>query len=79
MNYDVNSILLFIGLYFSFNLVQQLIILIGNLFDLITALITMKISLIQESLLEKDNGEEETVIGFQPPIDFLNDKDVDDE
>ena len=79
MNYDVSSILLFIGLYFLFNLVQQLIILIGNLFDLITALITMKISLIQESLLEKDKGEEEPVIGFQPPIDFLNDKDVDNE
>jgi len=78
MNYDVSSILLFIGLYFLFNLVQQLIILIGNLLDLGTALITMKISLIQESLLEKDK-EEETVIGFQPPIDFLDDKDVDDE
>ena len=78
MNYDVSSILLFIGLYFLFNLVQQLIILIGNLLDLGTALITMKISLIQESLLEKDK-EEETVIGFQPPADFLNDKDVDDE
>ena len=78
MNYDVSSILLFIGLYFLFNLVQQLIILIGNLLDLGTALITMKISLIQESLVEKDK-EEETVIGFQPPVDFLNDKDVDDE
>ena len=78
MNYDVSSILLFIGLYFLFNLVQQLIILIGNLLDLGTALITMKISLIQESLLEKDK-DEETVIGFQPPVDFLNDKDVDDE